>query len=403
VRLLFISSFHLFKDSRFGGVKRLYYLARELAREAEMTLICMDGCRELKEFPRDRPAEFPDSMVVPDLPDPGPWERVFRAPSDLRAMVASRSQEIRSFLSGRRYDAVLLAYPWSLSFLGTVLDGSDAPVTYLDDDFLFEQFGREAAGAASPVVRLLKSFRRHQTLWYYRSRLVHAAGFIGISDQEMAVMRRHFPTLPARVVKYGLPLEDYPVLPLPGGTPVLGFIGNYGHRPNLDALEWMSEAVMPAIRAKAPGVRFLLAGLGMPSWFSERHLGDPDVMVRGDVADLRDFYSEITLFINPIRKGRGLRTKLLEAAAFGRPILSTSLGAEGLEDLSIRLADTPEAMGEACARLLADPGLEEAVRSNRIAVEREYSAHKVAERLLSVLRPGSLKAAAGAGLAARKG
>jgi len=60
----------------------------------------------------------------------------------------------------------------------------------------------------------------------------------------------------------------------------------------------------------------------------------------GDVEDLTQFYGSIGIFINPLRQGRGLRTKVVEAAAFGRRFLSTAFGAEGLEELQLRLCET---------------------------------------------------------------
>jgi glycosyltransferase involved in cell wall biosynthesis len=177
------------------------------------------------------------------------------------------------------------------------------------------------------------------------------------------------------------------MLPRSRTAPVFGFIGNYGHPPNQEALRWLSEGLAEAIRERCPDARFVLAGKGIPAWARNEFGGRSYVELREDVPDLRDFYAGVTAFLNPIRSGRGMRTKIVEAAAFGRPIATTSLGAEGLENLALRIGDGTRGLAEACAALLADPDPEAAIRRNRDTVEREYSLGKVAGELLTFIGP----------------
>lgn len=383
MRLLFISSFYLFPGTRFGGSKRLYYFAREWERTADLTLICMDACREWEPGASPR-ADFREFLMLPGAKSPDIRGRLMKSPADRREALRERQDEILAFLRGKRFDAILLAFPWALSFMGTYLDTADTPITYLEDDLYFEQF-RKAAASGSPVKRFLKSYRFRQTLGYYRMLMPRMARYIGISPQETEVMARHFPGLRTHVVQYGIPLAEFPLLELPRNEKVIGFIGNYNHPPNLDSLNWLSETLMEAIRSRSPGARFILAGKGIPATIRERHKGDARVEFRENVEDLASFYSEIGLFLNPIRTGRGLRTKVIEAAAYGRPIVTTALGAEGLEKLEMEIEGGDAAIAAACARIWESSASRGRILRNRQAVETWFSLEKTASDLLSLL------------------
>jgi polysaccharide biosynthesis protein PslH len=383
MRILFISSFYLFRDTRFGGTKRLYYFAKEWEKRADLSLICMDACAEWAAAPAAEP-EFKDFLMVPGTEPAGLWDRVMKAPADRRKFLAPHHSAIRAFLRAKRFDVILLAYPWSLSFLGPLLDGIDAPIVFLEDDLVIEQF-RSAAGSEPSVLRsLLKRYRYRQTRGYYRPRMEKVVRFIGISLQEAAIMGRLFPWLRTDIIKYGLPLAEFPFLPPAQDAGLIGFIGNYRHLPNLDAVEWLRTGLIPAIRALNPDARFLIAGHGMPEALKSLLAADPLITVRESVADLADFYRGIAIFINPVRTGRGLRTKVLEASAFGRRVLTTTLGGEGLQDLEMNIADDATSMARACAGLLAGAGAGQADR-NRRTVEDKYALEKVAADFLAIL------------------
>ena len=124
---------------------------------------------------------------------------------------------------------------------------------------------------------------------------------------------------------------------------------------------------------------------GIPAQAIERHRSDPAVRFIEDVPRLEDFYREVGVFINPVRSGRGLRTKLIEAAAYGRPVLSTALGAEGLDGLGITLAEAPAAMLAGFRALLEPDRWQRAVETGRRAVEAKFSLSAVGRELLGIL------------------
>lgn len=390
MRILFVSSFALFPGTRFGGAKRLYYLARELAKRHELHVLCLDGCREWPAGAQ-APGDFPRSLYL-RLHDRDPKTALRRAlspPVDIGEEMRLQRPALEGFLGQARFDAALFAFPLSLSLLGEGWDDRLGKRVYLEDDLLLETY-RQGYAAGAPggwPARLKQRWRHGQALGYFRRKLASASAFVCISKEESEIVRGLFPGLPAPVLKYGLPLEEFPVLPPPAHAGALGFIGNYRHAPNLDAALWMARDLFPALRRRFPDLRLVLAGSGMPPELRQACAAQSGIQAREEVPAVIDFYRDIALFVNPIRTGRGLRTKVVEAAAFGRPVLSTPLGAEGLEELDIPLWE--DAVGlEAVVAALQDPEKTRPLSAaNRRAVEARFSAGSLAEALAGWLKP----------------
>ena len=163
----------------------------------------------------------------------------------------------------------------------------------------------------------------------------------------------------------------------PGGprqADSLLFIGNFQHRPNVVGLEYFCEKVFPIIRARRPGVTLHIVGAGSEE-LGERTTAGEGIRPLGQVPDIREPLGRFAVFVCPIRTGAGVRVKILEAFASGIPVVSTSLGAEGLAAKSneeIILADGPAEFAEGCLRLLGDHSLAQAMaaRARHLVVAR---------------------------------
>ena len=99
------------------------------------------------------------------------------------------------------------------------------------------------------------------------------------------------------------------------------------------------------------------------------------------------FYSKINVFINPIISGKGIRTKVVEAAAHGRPVVTTRLGAEGFDDLKLEIVDTKEDYLKSCGLYFSEEKLkEEACYYNRGVLENKYTTEYVTQQMLHVFK-----------------
>jgi glycosyltransferase involved in cell wall biosynthesis len=385
VKILFISSQLTFADTRCGGARRLYYYARALERRHDLKVLCVDGNYEAGDMRPEHRTEFRSFLCLP-LEIPPDLDPQKQSPVDLRESLSRRRGEILDFLGSGDYDAVLLAFPFALSFLEFLSPASLRNVTYLEDD-LHTEFVRAQ-------IALLPKFRHRLrlrftwlriTLAFYRDRFRHIAKVIAVSDEEAALLGRFIPRRRIHILGNGFDLARYPFLPAIPSLAV-GYIGNYRHRPNVDSLVFILDRLLPELKKRGGDFRIVLAGKDLPQDLVAPHRADPRVEVMRDVPEAADFYRRISIFINPIVSGKGMRSKLVEAAAFGRPMVSTRLGAEGAFGMKISVADQPEAIVRCCEALAGDAARYAAeARHNRDIVERNYSIESVLPRVEAVL------------------
>ncbi len=136
------------------------------------------------------------------------------------------------------------------------------------------------------------------------------------------------------------------------------FVGSFRHQPNQVALEWFARQILPLIVARRPQVRLVVVGSHPPE---RRALGSPSAPIDlvGFVDDIRTELARYAVFVCPIRSGSGVRVKLLEAFASGIPVVSTTVGAEGLahnDGEVCKLADDPGAFAQKVLDILDHPG-----------------------------------------------
>jgi len=197
-----------------------------------------------------------------------------------------------------------------------------------------------------------------QKLRRYESAILRGAdAVVAVSAADHAALLTLGASTPIHIVANGIDLDAYRPLDAPGApAPTVVFTGKMDYRPNIDAVLWFADAVLPRIVALAPAVRFQIVGMN-PHPRLDALRANPAIEITGAVADTRPFIHQAAAYVIPMRVGGGTRFKALEAMACGAPIVSTSLGVEGIgvrNGQEMLLADTPEAFARAALRLLTD-------------------------------------------------
>ena len=137
------------------------------------------------------------------------------------------------------------------------------------------------------------------------------------------------------------------------------FIGSYTYKPNIEAAEFLIQKIWPKLYKEMPTAKLIIAG-AYPERISGFGLEYNGIEFSGFVEDLEELYAKTKIVCTPILTGAGTRVKIIEAAAYGKPIVSTSLGAEGLDlrdGLELFVKDDPDRIVEACLQLLRDTSL----------------------------------------------
>ena len=284
---------------------------------------------------------------------------------------------------GARYDVVLMFRPLvAQRHLDLVRARCpSAKVVYHTSDLHFLRMEREAAlGEAPRALDRARAMREHELGVMRRADAV-----IVHSTAEQALLADHLPVDRTHVFAWAIPIR---------GTSVgfearagLAFVGGYQHVPNVDAVRFFVGEVMPLLRRRLPGVRFHVVGSEVPA---ELHaLAGADVEITGFVDDLGGFLDGIRVAVAPLRYGAGIKGKLASTLSLGIPSVATAVAAEGMglrDGEEILLADPPEAIAEAIARLYEDRALWEHVSTTGIGfARRTFGPERGAETVRSIL------------------
>ncbi len=181
-----------------------------------------------------------------------------------------------------------------------------------------------------------------------------ASHVVAVSAVDEQIMRDRFGIAKTSSVATGVDL-DYFEPPVSAQRRYdLVFLGSMDWMPNIDGAHWFLSEVLPLIRAKQPQVRIALVGRNPPPSLAAL-AQDPSITVTGTVPDVRPYLWESAVSIVPLRVGGGTRLKIFEAMAAGTPVVSTTIGAEGLpvkHGETIRIADTAPQFAAECLELL---------------------------------------------------
>jgi glycosyltransferase involved in cell wall biosynthesis len=207
---------------------------------------------------------------------------------------------------------------------------------------------------------------------------------IMVSEHDGDTLKRAGPDIDIAVVPNGVDATAYRPLTNQSAAPVLLFVGKMNYHPNVDGAIFFCQEVFPLIKQQIPDAKLLIVGSEPRD--SVQALASEDVTVTGFVESVVPYYQQALVSVVPLRSGGGTRLKILESMALGRPVVSTSLGCEGLkvtQEENILIADTPADFVTQTVRLLRDEALRQRLITNgRNLVEGTYDWQAITQQLL---------------------
>lgn len=225
---------------------------------------------------------------------------------------------------------------------------------------------------------------------YQRDISRHFDTILTVSEEDRAAMAEVVAD-PSRIEVLPIAIDPGPgPLPRQPDGPHILHLGTMFYLPNADAVLWFASQVYPRIRARLPQVRFSIVGPHPPP--EVRALANPDtgISVTGYVPDVAPIIRRSSVLVVPLRAGSGMRVKILNALAQGLPVVTTTLGYEGIAAVPGRdllVADTPEAFAEAVLRVLTDEALARSLAANgRRLIEQRYDYRIVCRKLDDIYR-----------------
>ncbi len=211
---------------------------------------------------------------------------------------------------------------------------------------------------------------------------------IAVSEEDAAALAKLAPERPVSVVPNGITTGDYVEAPatVDLGPFALVFTGKMDYRPNIDAVLWFTEQVLPRIQEIVPDVTFHIVGQrphGSLQWLTQQ----PHIHVTGFVASVQPFLHAAAAYVAPLRMGSGTRLKILEAMAAGCAVVATPAAASGLRDDvldSVIVADDADGFAQAVIRLLEHPDRRATLSARARTAVQAYDWEAIIPRLLDV-------------------
>jgi glycosyltransferase involved in cell wall biosynthesis len=244
---------------------------------------------------------------------------------------------------------------------------------------------RYAETESNPLKRWYIRHQWHKYRRFERRSLGAADRTVAVSELDAERFRRDLGVPHVEVVDNGVDTAFFRPQPDRREPGLLLFLGSLEWRPNLDAVQILLDRVFPAVRAAEAGARLWLVGRNPPAALARRVVSDPAVELHANVADVRPFLARAAAMVVPLRIGGGSRLKILEALASETPVVSTRVGAEGLDleaDRHLTLVDGLDDLPAALVQTIRNPcQAQEQAACGRRQVVRLYDWDALAERL----------------------
>ena len=237
----------------------------------------------------------------------------------------------------------------------------------VDLHFVREERASELVGGTG--ARIAAALTRKQEL----DVIGRADASLVVSPVEKALLATLLPQAPVHI------LSNIHVN-MPGGKPFaeragILFIGGFRHPPNLDAITWYVDAVLPILRARAPQLITTIIGSNAPSVLQK--FAAPDFVIAGYVPDVEPYFRATRVAISPLRYGAGVKGKVNLAMQYGVPVVATSASAEGMylaHETNVLIADTAASFADAILRVHEDEALwNKLVAGGHMNIEEHFS------------------------------
>ncbi len=368
-----------------GGKIRAYHLIKNLAKNHQITLFSYYRDEEQKQYIPELKKYCQDIFLFKRRP-PWSWQNIFRWMTRILPFPSATyySQELEKALvkelKAGGYDLVhfesfypALYLPLAKKLGAKTLMGNENVEYQIYNRFAERKFF------------FLKWFLKLEVLRMrcYEEKLWKQADInitLSKKDAEMVkkVTKKECPIIPN-----GVDIDSFKTIKPSGDGKTIIFVGTLIYQANSDAMKYFLKEIYPEIKRQTPRVKFILVSWYKPEWL-EKYLIDSSIeFIQDKETPAGDFFAKADVLVAPMRIASGTRIKILEAMAAGLPVVTTSLGIEGIEAKEeVVIADEPEDFANEVVKLLGDKKRrQELGKAGRALVEKLYDWEKISQKL----------------------
>ena len=378
-----------------GGKIRSYNLLRFLGRDHEVTLLSYYGGKRDLEYEAAIEKELPGTLIVhTGAPDSNSLDRgldyLWRLPKSAPYAVSKFThpkvaKALAMKLSGNYFDVAVCDFlSASLNFPQTLR----TPTVLFQHNVESSLWERLAATESNPIKKLAFKIESGKMTSYERAALHRFHHVIAVSEHDREQMMAMDSSCEITVVPTGVDTRKFvPAPPSTTNPPRIVFTGSMDWEPNIDAVEYFCREIWPGVRDKFPNAIFQIVGRHPHP--KVQQLASDSVHVTGTVPSVSGYLRDATVVVVPLRVGGGTRLKIFEAMTMGKALVSTSIGAEGLDVKSghdLVLADIPASFTQAILLLLRDAHARRKYEQAALQSASHHDWSKIAMGLAAVLQ-----------------
>ena len=390
-----------------GGLIRVHHMMLNLGAKHDVTVICMEP---------DNEAQAEGIKVIEDagitietVPVASNQKKELNRIYQLLSLVSSKPYQYKQYYSAAMqksisrhleegdYDLLHVEF----SQMGYYHLDTEIP-RYVDQHNVeYEIMHRTYETEKSPLRKLLAYSEWKK---FYKQEIENCEKFTGClttSVRDAEILQQRSPGMECHVIPNGVDSEFFKSNATGDDIDpnMVLFTGTISYYPNTEGILWFYKNIWPLIKEKNPQATFCIAGKAPPPEVQAIADSDESVTATGMVDDMRDYYNKAAVVVVPLRVGGGTRLKILEGMAMSKAIISTSVGAEGIEHTDgedILLKDTPEDFSNAVVSVMNDTALRQRLeKGGRDLVEAKYDWRAVTDKLSDVFEQAVIKHKAG--------
>ncbi len=300
-----------------------------------------------------------------------------------RFISSNFTDKLIEILKKDKYDIVQLEMVYMAPYIQTIRENSDAKIVlraHNVEHLIWDRIAKKTKFAPKRwyINHLVKTLKK------YELNVINKVDGIAAITYRDAAFFRGETAVPVIDIPYGVNPDNFEPHYEVKDMPSLYHIGSMNWMPNEEGISWFLNNVWDKLSKREPNLNLNLAGRHMPKWLMK--LKKKNVNVLGEVADAKEFIRNNDIAIVPLLSGSGIRIKIIESMAMGRTVITTMIGAEGIqysEYENIIIADTAAKMTEVIHKIIKQPKEAQRIGMNaRKLVEEVYNNKKIIERLL---------------------
>ena len=378
-----------------GGDIRSYNIVRQLAAQHEVTFLSYyDGMPD-PEYEKALRGHFPGAVCICTGKQ---HDTALRRGLDYLARFPRQAPYAVSRFASHEVASQLKRWYAEQAFDVAVCDFLDAAVNFPKElsipTVLFQHnveseiWRRHSANGSGGLKKLVYGLEFAKMQRYEQEMVRRFHHVIAVSEHDKALMSAWGDATRLTVVPTGVDTEQFHPGPKTGQrSPLVVFVGAMDWEPNVDAVEYFCREIWPGVLARVPNAHFRIVGRNPDG--RVRKLASDSVEVTGRVPSVIDHLREAALVVVPLRIGGGTRLKIYEAMAVGKAVVSTTVGAEGLDvhhGHDILLSDEPNAFADSVGRLLLDEGTRGSLERAAAELAANYGWPLIGEKFGKILQ-----------------